>query len=294
MKAIRNFFLVVAVLACSSSAFAENVTMTTYYPSPSGSYNGLTANVLTVTGNVLFSTGGQQFFAGISGGSLYLNPGSTSGTSGIVIASDGRIGIKKSPAANVELDVNGDIAATTVTAGTITATTSFVGGTISGTALTITPGASSLQALTATTISGTTITATSGLSSNTINPRTGSLVTINNNAQINGALTVTGTVTAQSYMHSSDERLKQDIIPVTDAVNKVKAINGVYFKYKGKDEQKMGLIAQNVEKVVPEVVATDADGMKSVDYSSLVALLIEAVKEQQVMIDELKEAVAKK
>jgi hypothetical protein len=47
----------------------------------------------------------------------------------------------------------------------------------------------------------------------------------------------------------------------------------------------MGVIAQEVEKIVPEVVHTDAKGYKSVEYSKLVALLIEAVKEQQKIID---------
>ena len=50
----------------------------------------------------------------------------------------------------------------------------------------------------------------------------------------------------------------------------------------------MGLIAQEVEKVFPEVVLTDNEGYKSIAYSKMVAVLIEAIKEQQEMIEELK------
>jgi exopolysaccharide biosynthesis protein len=56
---------------------------------------------------------------------------------------------------------------------------------------------------------------------------------------------------------------------------------------------KVGVIAQEVEKVVPEVVATNADGYKSVSYGNLVGVLIEAVKSQQTQIDELRKLLEK-
>jgi len=55
----------------------------------------------------------------------------------------------------------------------------------------------------------------------------------------------------------------------------------------------VGLVAQEVERVLPELVHTDAEGMMSVDYSRLSAVLVEAVKEQQAMINELREEVSK-
>jgi hypothetical protein len=61
----------------------------------------------------------------------------------------------------------------------------------------------------------------------------------------------------------------------------------VYYNFKGKTKKQVGLIAQDVEKVVPEVVGTAPNGMKALDYSDLVAVLIEAVKEQQTKIDAL-------
>ena len=81
-------------------------------------------------------------------------------------------------------------------------------------------------------------------------------------------------------------------MPITDAVEKVKQINGVAFTWKKDNTKDIGVIAQNVEKVVPELVSTDNQGMKSVKYGNIVALLIEAVKEQQKQIDELKAKVA--
>jgi len=121
----------------------------------------------------------------------------------------------------------------------------------------------------------------------TLNPGT-------DGAYVNGNLNVgANTVSAGLYLHSSDERLKQDITPLSNALDKVKAMNGVSFKFKADPSRvHIGLIAQNVEKTVPEVVTTGTDGMKSVEYANLVAVLIEAVKEQQVIIDGLRNDVA--
>jgi hypothetical protein len=107
--------------------------------------------------------------------------------------------------------------------------------------------------------------------------------------QIQSDLAVTGTVT-----QSSDKRLKKEIKPVTNALNKVIKLQGVTFRWKesqgkGNDRQ-LGLIAQQVEKIVPEVVETghDKQGIKSVAYGNLVALLIEATKELKQENDALK------
>ena len=58
------------------------------------------------------------------------------------------------------------------------------------------------------------------------------------------------------------------------------------------DKLELGLIAQEVEKIIPEIVATNIDGYKAVEYQKLVALLIEAIKEQQSIIDGQKEEMA--
>jgi hypothetical protein len=99
-----------------------------------------------------------------------------------------------------------------------------------------------------------------------------------------GNATFYGTVTA-----SSDIRLKSDIEGITGAVDKVKAIRGVTFKKNGDDKRHVGVIAQEVEAVLPEAVLTAQDdiGSKSVAYGNMVGLLIEAIKEQQAQIESL-------
>lgn len=109
-------------------------------------------------------------------------------------------------------------------------------------------------------------------------------------------LHVNGAAAGTSWTNLSDSRLKQDIAPIDNALDKVSALNGVTFRWrtdqfpdKGLAEgTKIGLIAQEVEKVLPEVVSTDHEGYKSVEYANIVAVLTEAIKAQQTQIVELK------
>ena len=104
------------------------------------------------------------------------------------------------------------------------------------------------------------------------------------NLTFNGTnLVCAGTVTA-----NSDERLKENVETIPDALDKVKQLRGVEFDHKNTGDHCLGVIAQEVEKIVPDVVYEDALGVKSVAYMNMVALLIEAVKDQQKQIDELK------
>jgi hypothetical protein len=108
---------------------------------------------------------------------------------------------------------------------------------------------------------------------------------------------------ANRYAHAhntwSDARLKMDIVNIPDPLNNVLALNGIRFNWNTKDFPEMGLdnnpqfgfIAQDVELVYPEIVTTDANGYKMVDYSKLIPILVEAIKEQQAMIESLKEQV---
>ena len=92
---------------------------------------------------------------------------------------------------------------------------------------------------------------------------------------------------------SSDERFKKDIVTLSNALNNVMKISGVTYFWKVNefpdrnfnDKKQIGFIAQKLEKVYPEMVFTDKDGYKSVDYAKLTAVLVEAMKEQQKMID---------
>jgi len=95
-------------------------------------------------------------------------------------------------------------------------------------------------------------------------------------------------ITAASFLYSSDARLKKDVKTLDNALAKVQALEGVSFNWKSNGEAEIGLIAQDVEKVLPELVVTGDNGYKAVKYGNLVSLLIEAVKEQQAEIDLLK------
>lgn len=112
-----------------------------------------------------------------------------------------------------------------------------------------------------------------------------------------GEIRATNDITAY---YSSDINLKKDVELISEPIEKLKQIRGVayswneeYLKEREVDgyfvrEREIGVIAQEVEGVLPEIVATRDDGYKAVRYERLVALLIEAVKDQQVQIDELK------
>jgi hypothetical protein len=93
----------------------------------------------------------------------------------------------------------------------------------------------------------------------------------------------------------SDARLKQDITPITSTINDIKKINAYsyYWKDENKDrDQQIGLLAQEVDAVYPQLVKKDAAGLLSVNYNGFVPLLIKGMQEQQEQIEELKTRVA--
>jgi len=95
-------------------------------------------------------------------------------------------------------------------------------------------------------------------------------------------LIVTGTVTAQSSI-----ALKDNVETITDALAKVMNLRGVEFDYKSNGRHQIGVVAEEVEQVVPCVI-DETNGIKSVAYQNLVAVLIEAVKDLKNEIDELR------
>lgn len=109
--------------------------------------------------------------------------------------------------------------------------------------------------------------------------KTTGALTVLGGVGINGALYVGGDIVAFA---SSDERLKVNIRPIPSALDKVKQISGVLFDWNeisGKSGNDVGVIAQEIEKVVPEAVTTRDDGYKAVKYEKIIPLLIEAIKE---------------
>ena len=101
-------------------------------------------------------------------------------------------------------------------------------------------------------------------------------------------LTVVGNVQATAFFYSSDARLKTDIHPVK-GMDIINGLNGVSYKWKDSGRSSGGLLAQDVEKVFPEAVATNpATDMKSVDYGALTGPMVEAIKELENEVKQLR------
>jgi type II secretory pathway pseudopilin PulG len=122
----------------------------------------------------------------------------------------------------------------------------------------------------------------------TIQNATGN-VEISKSLTVSGALAVSGTLTVSGDANiggnvttQSDEKIKKDLKPLENALDKILKIKAYYFRWKNEGKGKslqLGLKAQEVEKVFPELVTTDVKGIKSIAYQNLVAPLIETVHE---------------
>lgn len=98
-------------------------------------------------------------------------------------------------------------------------------------------------------------------------------------------LEVNGNIKASAFFYLSDFRLKKDLQPIDASLSKISALNGYSFTWRKNEQKDMGVIAQEVEKIFPELVHMDSNGMKSVEYGNLVAPLIESVKELKAITD---------
>jgi hypothetical protein len=116
-----------------------------------------------------------------------------------------------------------------------------------------------------------------------------------------GVLTINGDIRATGEIYalaSSDERLKENVLPISNPMDKIKKISGYTFNWneiskKPKHIEEIGVIAQEVQQVLPQIVREKGDGYLGVDYEKIVALLIEGVKYQQGEIEELKSEIIK-
>ena len=120
----------------------------------------------------------------------------------------------------------------------------------------------------------------------TANTQTDFYVNGNNEMRLeaDGDLHIDGDVIGYSTTIGSDEKLKTDITVIDNALDKLKQINGVTFNYKRNNKPSGGVIAQNLETVMPSVVGTQQslngdEEYKTVDYNAVIGLLIESVKE---------------
>ncbi len=114
-----------------------------------------------------------------------------------------------------------------------------------------------------------------------------------------GDVYATGEVYCYGWAICSDQRWKTNIKPIQNALDNVLKMQGVTYYWKVDEYpdkhfpegEQIGFIAQEIEKVYPQVVLTDKDGYKSVDYTKLTPVLVEAIKEQQKIIEELQKVI---
>jgi hypothetical protein len=128
---------------------------------------------------------------------------------------------------------------------------------------------------------------TGGINVNSGSLNVGTAVTI-----ASGGINVTGIITATDFNSTSDRNLKENIKVIVDPIEKINKINGVEFSWKSNKAQSIGVIAQELEEIFPELVSQN-NSHKTVNYNGLIGVLIEAVKEQQKQIDSLKEQIEK-
>ena len=104
-----------------------------------------------------------------------------------------------------------------------------------------------------------------------------------------GAITSDGDITA--FNSASDRKLKENIEVIDNAIDKVMSLSGYTFNYIGREEKMSGVIADEVESVLPEVVYEFDGEYKAVRYGNMMGLIIEAIKDLKSDIDELKEKI---
>ena len=127
------------------------------------------------------------------------------------------------------------------------------------------------------------------VSGNSIKSSTGSPISLSgDDVTVAGDLTVAGSAQATEFNSTSDEKHKQNIVSLENPLEKVLQLEGRNYQWKKiPDKTKAGLIAQEVEGIIPELVLTNNDE-KSLDYNGLIPYLVECIKSQQKQIDELK------
>lgn len=112
------------------------------------------------------------------------------------------------------------------------------------------------------------------------------VTTIEDASGASGTVTFTGSVDAVDFNSTSDARLKSDINTIEGGLDKVSQMRGVTFKIH--EKASAGVVAQELEKIIPAAVRTGEDEYKSVNYNVIVGYLIEAVKELQEEVNTLK------
>jgi hypothetical protein len=246
---------------------------------------GLSTNA-SATGNITITNTGVT--------AITTNTGLSTNASATGAVTITNTGVTSAAVSGTGLSISGSTGGVTITSNATNSNTAstivardasgnFSAGTISATL-----SGNASTATTATNVSGGTVSATTGSFSSTVG--TGALT-------VSGAITATGEITA----YYSDANLKKDIVEIQDPIAKVMSLRGITFRPNETalalgitDKEEVGVIAQEVEAVLPQLVSESAfKGFKTVKYEKLTALLLEAVKAQQLQIDALTAQIAK-
>ena len=273
---------------CESS----NAHYTRIQAAPHSSYSGNATVVLPNSSGTLLLTGGSGAgLTALNGSNIAsgtidaaristLNQ-NTSGTAG---------GLSGTPNITVGAVVSGHIAnsgVTTSTGGFVGNLTGNVAGALTGNADTATSATSATTATNA-----TNITLADESSDSTCFPVFATAATGNQAPKTDSSeLTYdasSGTLSCSSFNSTSDINLKKDIEIITNANEILNQINGVNFTWINSNKPSIGIIAQEIEKVLPQLVNVRTDtGTKSVNYNGLIGVLVEAVKELSQRVEEL-------
>jgi Chaperone of endosialidase len=277
--------------------------------------NTATVNVSVIANgtsqaNIAFSANSSALGAGGSSGQIQYNAAGAFGGSSNLTFIDGN-------SMNVGVTLNGVVinATQNVSAANVVATSALVGASVNVTAINLSAGDVVINSsppsygsitmsgstgsyagieFTGTTGDATLMLATSGTLSGIYNQGTstwqwyvsaGELFGV---TSCNGAWTVGGTCTATTFDATSDRNKKTNIRKINDAQHIVASLNGVRFDWKNNGKASAGLIAQDVEAVMPELVSTDQDGAKSLNYNGIIGAMIEEMKALRAEIEALK------
>jgi hypothetical protein len=249
-----------------------------------------TSGTLTLGGTLGVANGGTGATT-LTSGAVLIGAGTSAvtavspGTSGNVLTSNGTAWVSQALGTGVS-SFNTRTGAVTLSATDVTTALTYTpvqpngtGATGTGWAISITGSSASCTGNAATATSATT--ATTAATANALNSSNSySMV----NLTASGSITASGNVTAYS-----DAKLKTDMVQIRDALNKVETLTGYTYTRKDTGHRETGLIAQDVQAVLPEAVA-DNDGTLSLAYGNLVGLLVEAIKELRAEVDELRGA----
>jgi len=293
------------ILLCSFS-YAEDVTITTYYPSPAGSYNDLTVANRMVIGDAnsdsVVNANDMMVYGWSGGGSTWVPgdpvPGSLVVTNRLTVGT--RVPFWNAPVHihNIEPNTSNKTCALAL---------SDVNAGWNSAIYWLNSSGDRLRHILAQdtghndglflNMNFNGVGGAGGASETfSILAPTSASVAINTWSSSGYNLYVNGTAFCTSSWSSSDTRLKKNVQPLGNVLEKIKNINGVTYEWKTdefpdkgfKKGKQVGMIAQDVEKYFPELINTDNQGYETLAYEKFTAVLLEAVKEQQREIETMK------